>query len=143
MVTVLSGHSGSGKSTKAAQLFWQGSAIPCSLITADHFKFKPNTDTTAFFIDLVRMYRDKGQSVIFDGVNLHPLDKVRWEMAFGEELKWISLDTPLDECIRRDSLRRYPVGEAAIRRQGQCTTTESTCDIVKPVDAKALASVAG
>lgn len=39
-------------------------------------------------------------------------DRVRWEYEI--EFKYF-LDTPLEECIRRDSLRENPIGEIVIR----------------------------
>jgi predicted kinase len=38
-----------------------------------------------------------------------------WLGEGGARLEMIDLDTPLEECIRRDALREKPVGEAVIR----------------------------
>jgi adenylylsulfate kinase-like enzyme len=116
-VTVLSGYSGSGKSTVASNLFWGNDYSPCVLLTADHFKFPDGQDTTAFFIRLAKHYVSNGLSVVFDGVNLHHLDKKRWQKVFPQVI-WLHMDTPIETCIARDAQRPFPVGADNIRKQG-------------------------
>jgi predicted kinase len=71
-------------------------------------------------------YLEHGFTVIVDACNLHHDDRVRWETIAhvnNVELVWIDMDTPLDECIQRDSIRENPVGKAFI--EGQFLTTSS------------------
>lgn len=118
---VLSGHSGAGKTTRAQELFHMIDG-PAVHLSCDHHKFPVGTDTTQFFVHLAEYYAREGTSVIVDGVNLHPDDYVRWRrcgVCSFDQFTWMALNTPLTECILRDSLRPYPVGETAIRAQGQ------------------------
>jgi adenylylsulfate kinase-like enzyme len=117
-VTVFSGHSGAGKTTRAVELFWK-TPTPCALVTQDHIRLPEGSDVTEFLIQIAQTYSNKGVSVIMDGVNLHPHDYRRWQEAFQDNVTWILVDTPLEECIRRDALRKYPVGEQNIRKQGE------------------------
>jgi predicted kinase len=60
----------------------------------------------------------EGCSVVSDDTNLNSKheDALRSiAFAFGAQVQVIFMDTPLEECIRRDSLRVKPVGEKTIR----------------------------
>lgn len=58
-------------------------------------------------------------NVILDATNLNP-KTLKWikEVAnkYNANIEYKKMDTPLEECIRRDSLRPYPVGESEIKR---------------------------
>lgn len=63
-----------------------------------------------------------GFSVIIDNMNLRNKDikKYRELAEFYElPLEITVIDTPLEECIRRDSLREKPVGEEKIREMAK------------------------
>ena len=115
---VLSGFSGAGKSTLARALNLSGRY---ALIASDdyHHCYNPETDVTGLLIALATAFCAVDISVIVDAVNKHPGDSARWHeagRAFAS-FEWLDLDVPLQECIRRDSMRVRPVGEAAIRAQ--------------------------
>ena len=67
----------------------------------------------------------KGWDIVIDNMNLNPKD---WEFyegivkSFNEtnsdikyELEYKDFFTPVEECIRRDSMRTNPIGESVIR----------------------------
>jgi predicted kinase len=117
-LVVLSGLSGSGKSTYANQL---KETMTCAVIRADEYNhcYTPETDVTGLLVGIVRSFAEEGISVIVDAVNLHPLDEMRWaEVAeLFDEYVWHPMLTSLEECIRRDSLRPEPLGADVILQQ--------------------------
>ena len=59
-----------------------------------------------------------GLDVIIDDTNFNPIhEKAFRQMAnnYNAEFAIIEMTTPIEECIRRDSLRENPVGEEVIR----------------------------
>jgi predicted kinase len=64
----------------------------------------------------------RGFDVLVDDTNLNPYHKNRYEnlarMA-DAEFEIIEIDTPIEECIRRDSLRERSVGEEVIRNMAK------------------------
>jgi predicted kinase len=60
----------------------------------------------------------RGYNVVVDDTNLNPAHITSLKIL-AEHLNVgifiIVMETPLEECIRRDSLRDWPVGEAVIR----------------------------
>ena len=57
--------------------------------------------------------------VIVDDTNLSKRAIDHWEWIAGvtySDIEFIKIDTDIEECIRRDSLRANPVGEEAIRK---------------------------
>jgi predicted kinase len=59
-----------------------------------------------------------GRSVIIDDTNLEPAHeaRIRHIAAGRAQVEVRFFDVPLEECIRRDSLRPQPVGESVIRQ---------------------------
>lgn len=55
--------------------------------------------------------------VVIDDTNLDPKHEIKIRQFVGDkaEIKVKFIDTPLDECIKRDSKREKPVGEKVIR----------------------------
>ena len=61
----------------------------------------------------------KGYDIIIDNMNLNPktIEKYeKWAEENNYELEKILFDTPVEECIRRDSMRPNPIGEVVIKR---------------------------
>src|SRR5689334_1582559 len=60
----------------------------------------------------------QGFDVVIDDTNLNPIHEEQLHFladSLGARFNVIELDTPLEECIRRDAARSSPVGEAVIR----------------------------
>jgi predicted kinase len=60
-----------------------------------------------------------GRDVVVDDTNLDPETVKLWlscAMAGVAAVEFLPIDTPLEECIRRDAQRAMPVGEEVIRR---------------------------
>lgn len=60
----------------------------------------------------------KGFSIIIDDTNFHPKHKTFWQditIKMNIDFEEIFIDTPLEECIKRDKERENSVGEKVIR----------------------------
>ena len=76
-------------------------------------------------------FLDEGFSVIIDDTNFAEKHKEYYQKLAknrGIEFEEKFIDTPLEECIKRDSMREKPVGEAIIRKMYK--------DYLKPSDIK-------
>ncbi len=63
-----------------------------------------------------------GFSVVVDDTNLqeYHLTQIRTlASVYGAGVEVVTMDTPLDECIRRDAQRARPVGEVVIRQMAE------------------------
>lgn len=63
-----------------------------------------------------------GWSVVVDDTNLQDYHLVAIRTlasVFGAGVEIVTMDTPLEECIRRDALRPQPVGEVVIRQMAE------------------------
>lgn len=61
----------------------------------------------------------KGYDIIIDNMNLNPktIEKYeQWARDNSYEFERVLFDTPVEECIRRDSMRPNPIGEVVIKR---------------------------
>jgi len=122
---VFSGLMGSGKSTSARELKQQLKSA--WLIARDQFRDsvlggadvlgnQEATITQAMLV-LAKLALSLGHDVIIDDLNLFPEDKERWftlARRMGIDIEWRTMTTPVEECIRRDSLRPAPVGRGVI-----------------------------
>lgn len=121
-LTVFSGFMGAGKSTAARNL---RTKYPHAILLAYDSvrRMWPGLSAPAIMAKLIKtasFWLKLGLPVIIDACNLHPHDRIRWEtvaIAHDVEMEWVAITTPVDECVRRDSQRFEPVGEAAIRHQ--------------------------
>jgi len=72
---------------------------------------------------IVRINLESGNDVVVDDTNLY-FDTVKdiYDIAIslGADVRVVDIDTPLEECIRRDAMREKPVGEEAIRMLKEC-----------------------
>ena len=72
---------------------------------------------------IVRINLEIGNDVVVDDTNLY-FDTVKdiYDIAIslGADVRVVDIDTPLEECIRRDAMREKPVGEEAIRMLKEC-----------------------
>ena len=67
---------------------------------------------------IIRESLEKGYSVIVDDTNLEDIHEKQIRLVandFFANVEITFIDTPIEECIRRDSLRAKPVGEIVIR----------------------------
>jgi len=113
---MLKGLPGSGKTTHAKELVKQG------------FK-RINNDDLRDMIDEIReamvgIFMEHGCDIVVDNCNFNPIHKI--DMCLQAELHNDTnktkyeveeklIDIPLEECIRRDSLRDRKVGEKVIK----------------------------
>ena len=137
-VLILTGLSGSGKSTFARQYCaehpnWlrvnrddlRRSLLPVSL--GDYWKtwsdrielLVSELQKTAILDGLAR-----GWHVLIDNTNLklsylNEFRKLLAERVDEVDIRYVLIETPLDECIRRDLSRADSVGEAVIRKQAE------------------------
>jgi tRNA uridine 5-carbamoylmethylation protein Kti12 len=130
---VLSGVSGSGKTTKAKELFEQYAAQEDFVLKLerDHERVATEIkDETELSMHLCRkaylwLSPDRIHSadvVIVDSPNLTQWDKDCWQLVGymlspHVELEWIDMPTKLYDCIERDARRQHPVGHIAIAMQ--------------------------
>lgn len=112
---ILKGLPGSGKTTIANELAKKGWKI----VERDKLRKTISGEKAVIQArdDLIRSWLLKGKNVVCSDSNLHPrhiphLTKIAKECKGEVEVKFV--DTPIDECIRRDALRECPVGAKAI-----------------------------
>lgn len=145
-VIILTGLSGSGKSTFAQRFCLENanwlrvnrddirrSVLPVSL--NEYWKTWPDQEKSRIEM-LVSALQEtaileglkRGWHVLIDNTNLRQsyftLFRKLLSQHFEEiEISYKLIDTPLEECIRRDSARPDSVGEAGIRRQAEQLAT--------------------
>lgn len=118
---VLSGYSGSGKTTKAKELCKAHNAYHLQSDDFHHF-YRPGMDVTGLLIALAKSLLMANIDVVVDAVNKHPDDAIRWTFmadSYSVNLGLIDMYVPIEECIRRDALRPNPVGRDAILKQAE------------------------
>jgi predicted kinase len=127
-LTILMGLPGAGKST------WTKEYLKVALKT-----YRVNRDTLREMVDFTGPYSKGGElinrklrdicivtllnagyDVISDDTNLYEkprTDMINYVLAVcpGTIIDYVTIDTPIEECIRRDAMRKWPVGEAVIR----------------------------
>lgn len=127
---VLSGLPGAGKTTAAMKL---SSELGALVISRDdlrkNFTFISEDELTIRLIQFAASFLRNHVSVIIDAWNLHPNDRILWVELAKEahaQLRWIHLDTPVNECIKRDSKRPSPNGASSIRLAAANYATQLT-----------------
>lgn len=112
---ILKGLPGSGKSTIANELAKKGWKV----VEKDRLRKTISGEKAIIQArdDLIRSWLMKGKNVVCSDTNLHPkhiphLASIGKECHADIEVELV--DVPLDECIRRDSLRECPIGKRAI-----------------------------
>lgn len=114
---ILKGLPASGKSTLARELKRKGWKV----VEKDRLReIVQGSEKTIMKTrdDMIRSYLSKGENVVSSDTNLHPphvphLESIAEECGAEVEVRFI--DTPLDECIRRDAERENTVGARVIR----------------------------
>lgn len=131
---VLQGLPASGKTTKAFELMKDN---PQSWIRINNDDLRqmlwghPHNSKDESFVTGCRNYlltyaMEQQKNIIIDNINLNPKLLSEYRSLINEyiyqgdedryEYQEILIDTPIDKCILRDSLRQFPVGEQVIRR---------------------------
>lgn len=117
---LLRGLPASGKSTKAKELIEAGAVrvnrdLLREMMNFSEFRFESIVVDTEKYI--VRQVLDKDKSVVIDDCNLNPANEDMWRSIATEydvEFEVVEVDTPVAECILRDSLREKQVGADVI-----------------------------
>lgn len=117
---VLSGLPGAGKTTRARALCAETGA---AMVARDDLRavllnVRCEARLTLLMAALTRDLLHAGADVVVDAWNLHPADRRLWERLAGEAgaaLLWEHLDTPVEECVRRDAGRPNANGAALVR----------------------------
>lgn len=126
-IIMMKGLPGSGKSTYAKELVKQGFTrinkddLRSMLFDVPVCKFNPKLEPMILHLrdEAIRASLWRGKSVVVDDTNFEPkhaqklLEIAKEENAIFEE---VFIDTPLEECIKRDLKRPISVGEKVIRR---------------------------
>ena len=120
---ILQGLPASGKSTKARELSQPGKNVRINrdlLREMLHFGFSLKEEDTVKKAEaiMIKYFLNKGYDVIVDDTNLK--DKtLKWLYKMAAEcdsdVEFVKIDTPLEECIRRDAMRDHPVGKGIIK----------------------------
>lgn len=119
---MLKGLPASGKSTQARELVRQGYVRVNRDLLREmmHFsRFKDEDMVVDVEKFIVRGYLGKGKDVVVDDCNLNPANLEMWkEIArqYSAEFEIIYTNTPVDECILRDSVREKYVGSHVIKQ---------------------------
>lgn len=123
-VLILKGLPGSGKSTFAIELVRGNSRwrrVNKDSIRAMFGGYKPKyeQEIVNWRDTIIEGSLSDGWNVVVDDTNFHPKHEKRIrEIAANHnaEVEVQFIDTPLDECIRRDAKREEPVGEKVIKK---------------------------
>lgn len=131
-VLILSGLSGSGKSSFAKELMSKDKSYKrvnrdsIREMTINEWTPKSEHLTITIEFSLVQEILKNGFNCIIDDTNLSPktlnkinseLERISKELNIGLEVSEKLIDTPLSECIKRDALRPNPVGKKVILDQ--------------------------
>lgn len=120
---ILRGLPASGKSTRAKEVVAMGNWVRVNrdlLRTMLHFdKFTGINEGLTVDAEkaIVRKLLTAGQNVVVDDVNLNPKNHQMWgalSAEIGATYAIETIKTPMEECIRRDSLREKKVGRDVI-----------------------------
>jgi predicted kinase len=121
---LMQGLPGSGKSTRAQELAKQyGNAIRVGrdqlreMLHFGDWSGKKEAITKEAQVAVVDRLLDNGHVVIVDDTNIQPSRIQFWRdyaKKRGIEIKWERMETPIEECQRRDMLRDKPVGSSVI-----------------------------
>lgn len=126
-IIVLQGIPGSGKSTRAKELYLRDPKHTV-IVSRDALRLARGNywvpEQEAFITNLEHYMVDTalemGYTVIADSTNLHPAIRTYWEVKakqYNCPIRFELINTPLEECIRRDANpdRNHRTGEKVIR----------------------------
>lgn len=123
-IHMLKGLPASGKSTLALQMVQDDGMkrVNKDLLREMLHGGKYTPELEAFVLDvrnaIIKLALEKGYDVVIDDTNLNPIHQEAIRNlagVLGVILDVIEVDTPLEECIRRDKERGESVGENVIR----------------------------
>lgn len=124
VINMLKGLPASGKSTLALEMVREEKVkrVSKDALRAMLHGGEYSLETEVFVLDvrnaIVELALRKGFDVVIDDTNLNPAHQEQLRFladSLGAQFNVIEINTPLDECIRRDKERFNPVGEAVIR----------------------------
>ena len=131
---MLRGLPGSGKTTHALALV----ALGVKRLSRDDLRAmidsgvynRENERLVRVSHDRVAMgYLTEGYDVVLDNTNMKPEDEAFYrKLARMQNVNFeiIEINTPMEECIRRDSLREHPVGRTAIESMNRLEPNPAT-----------------
>jgi predicted kinase len=123
VIHFLMGLPASGKTTLAKDLVKDGA----KRVSKDDLRAMMNNgeytpELEMFVIDIrdaiIERAVEMGHDIVVDDTNLNPMhsDAIRHIASYsGAWIDIVKMDTPLEECIKRDAARENPVGEDVIR----------------------------
>lgn len=123
-IIMMRGLPASGKSTKAKEIVAQGNWVRLNrdlLREMMHFNKwtgKNEAITVKAEKTLARYYLSTGTSVVIDDTNLGDKHRQLWSgiaQEYSAKFEVVTCDTPIDECIKRDSVREKRVGDHVIK----------------------------
>jgi predicted kinase len=131
-LTILSGLPSSGKSTKAKEIISKNNdtiRVNRDLLRqmlyfvekGDHSEMSNSREKFVknLEVEIVKFALKKHKNVVIDDTNFAESTREMWKDIAVEnktKVEIIEIDTPVEECIRRDKERPDPVGEAVIRK---------------------------
>lgn len=124
---ILQGLPASGKTTKAKELSQPGKNVRVNrdlLRDMLNFGFSLKEEDRVKAVEklLIKDFLSKGFDVIVDDTNLKD-GTIKWLIKIATEccadIEFIKIDTPLEECIRRDATRINPVGKGIIMQMNK------------------------
>lgn len=120
-IIMMKGLPGSGKTTIAKEMYTENTVR----VNKDEIRMMMGTEWSKSNENIVLLARDsiiggaleQGKNVVVDDTNFAPKHEERLRVLaeqFGADLVVHYVDTPVEECIKRDKLRQNPVGEDVI-----------------------------
>ena len=121
-IIVMRGVPGSGKTTWAREHYPRFKRVSKddlrAMLDDGEYSLGNETFVRAAQVELIRLAARHMRAVIVDDCNINP-DHVRTFRELAAELGYafriVSMDTPLEECIRRDAERTRPIGAVRIQ----------------------------
>jgi predicted kinase len=125
-LTVLVGLPASGKSTLARKIVAKDPERTIRVNNDDirkmfwgHPHNSPRESLVKFIIDsIIQSASYSSLNIVVDNLNLGGnINRYKaWAISHVYEFEVILVDTPIEECVRRDALREFSVGEKVIRQ---------------------------
>lgn len=144
-IIMMKGLPGSGKTTIAKEMYTENTVR----VNKDDIRMMMGTAWSKSNENIVLLARDsiiggaleQGKDVVVDDTNFAPKHEERLRVLaeqFGADVVVHHVDTPVEECIKRDKLRQNPVGEDVIMNMYRQFIVPPTPTGDMPEDNKAI-----